>query len=437
MYKGKIMKTKIRDVRCLVYAGLGLGALLFAAKTRADEVTDWNQHMLDAALVAKTSPLIMSRVAAIVHSSIYDAVNGIKQQYQPIHVALRASRGGTSARAAAAQAAYAALVKLYPVQKPTLDGQIAASLAAILANDSDAKESDPRNVSRGVAWGQYVADQIWAWRSTDGFSPPPAPFIGGTDPGVWRPTPPGFLSGAGPQFAYMTPWGIPSQSYFRPGGPPALNSDRYTADYNETKDWGGLTSTLRTADQTVACQFWAASTATYYWNRVAVSLIQRGESSLLQNARLLAYLDLAMADAAIACWEAKYHYVFWRPISAIPLADTDGNDFTVADPIWTTLLVTPNHPEYPSGHSTVSGAAAVVLAAYFGDEVPFTVDSDVMLGVTRSFTSLSNALEEVKEARIFAGIHFRSACDDGQATGQNVANYILKNSLQRLNGNAP
>ena len=143
-----------------------------------------------------------------------------------------------------------------------------------------------------------------------------------------------------------------------------------------------------------------------------------------------------MADAAIACWEAKYHYVFWRPITAIPLAATDGNPATLEDPLWTTLIVNPNHPEYPSGHSTVSGSGAAVLADFFGDNTAFTVysDSATLPGVSRSFTSFSQALEEVKEARIFAGIHFRAACDDGQATGIQVADYILENSMQRGNG---
>lgn len=152
-------------------------------------------------------------------------------------------------------------------------------------------------------------------------------------------------------------------------------------------------------------------------------------NSLLENARLLALLDLAMADAAIACWEAKYHYVFWRPVTAIPLAASDGNPATDPDPSWMPLFATPAHPEYPSGHSTVSGAAAVVLASFFGEGTHFTMDNDLLIGVTRSFRSFSDALDEVKNARIFAGIHFRSACDDGQAVGINVANWVLDNAL--------
>jgi len=254
------------------------------------------------------------------------------------------------------------------------------------------------------------------------------------------------LPGAVPQFAYMTPWSISSPSQFRPDGPPALTSDRYTTDFNETKMMGSISSPTRTPDQTIYSWFWNASTVSYLWNHLADVLIEQGErdegddfgqsggqrhNSPLENARLLALLDLAMADAGIACWEAKYHYVFWRPVTAIPLADTDGNPVTIPDPLWMPLFATPNFPEYPSGHSTVSAAAAVVLANFFGEKSHFTVDNDLMIGVSRSFSSFSQALDEVKNARVFAGIHFRSACDDGQATGTQVGNWVLDHALLR------
>ena len=157
-------------------------------------------------------------------------------------------------------------------------------------------------------------------------------------------------------------------------------------------------------------------------------------TSTLESARLLALLNLAIADAAIGCWEAKYTYVFWRPVTAIPLAETDGNPATTPDPTWMPLFATPAHPEYPSGHSCVSGAAGVILANYFGERTRFSVESDVMPGVVRSFDSFSTALEEVKNARIFAGIHFRSATNDGQTLGVSVAEYVLENAVQPLGG---
>jgi membrane-associated phospholipid phosphatase len=412
--------------------------LLVSSIARGDDVTDWNQHMLRAGTVGGTSPLVMSRVAAIVQASVFDAVNGIERKYAPVHVA-PGGPAGASGRAAAVEAAYTALVALYPAQKGTFDARLAVSLTAI-ANDPHETSA---GIASGIAWGKAAANGILSWRDTDGFLPNPPAFLGGTAVGEWRPTPPGFLSGAGPQFAYMTPWVIGTPSQFRPDGPPALTSARYTADFNETKSMGSISSPLRTADETIYSWFWAASTATYLWNHVADSLIERGDreedddsgrwgerrNSLLESARVLALLDLAMADAAIACWEAKYYYVFWRPVTAIPLADTDGNSATSPDPSWAPLFATPAHPEYPSGHSTVSGAAAAVLASFFGEKRHFTMDNDLLIGVTRSFRSFSQALDEVKNARIFAGIHFRSACDDGQTTGIQVANWVLDNAL--------
>jgi membrane-associated phospholipid phosphatase len=431
----------MRRLKRLCLLVLGLTMLFGASSTaRADDVTDWNQHMLRAGTIGGTSPLVMSRVAAIVQASVFDAVNGIDRKYAPVHVP-PAGPAGASRRAAAVEAAYTALVALYPAQQSIFDARLAVSLTAIA---SDPHETSA-GIASGIAWGQTAANGILSWRAADGFTPAPPPYLGGTAVGEWRPTPPGFLPGAGPQFAHMTPWVISAPSQFRPGGPPALTSARYAADFNETKTRGSISSAIRTADQTIYAWFWNASTATYLWNHLADSLIERGDrdededddsgrwgerrNSLLENARVLALLDLAMADAAIACWEAKYHYVAWRPVTAIPLGDTDGNPATTADPSWMPLFATPAHPEYPSGHSTLSGAAAVVLAGFFGEKRHFNVDNDLMIGVTRSFRSFSQALDEVKNARIFAGIHFRSACDDGQATGIQVANWVLDNAL--------
>ena len=243
---------------------------------------------------------------------------------------------------------------------------------------------------------------------------------------------------------------ISAASQFHPAGPPGLKSARYTADFNETMTMGSASSLNRTSDQTVASWFWAAGTASYIWNTVALSLIDhrsgeadedgnhegrsRRHSSTLENTRLLALLNLAMADAAIGCWEAKYTYVFWRPVTAIPLVAMDENPATTApDETWAPLFATPAHPEYPSGHSCISGAAGAVLAGQFGDHTHFTVETDLMPGVVRSFRSFSAALEEVKNARIFAGIHFRSATDDGQALGASVAEWVIDHAVKPVN----
>jgi hypothetical protein len=431
------MKNLLRRLVVGIFATIMGSLATFAAAAPAGEVGNWNQMLFRAALVGGTSPLVTTRVAAIVQAAVFDAVNGIARRYTPIHVTPNAP-AGASRDAAAVQAAYATLVQLYPTQTAALDARRAVSLASIGTRDSSAA------IAAGIAWGQSVADSIMAWRSTDGFAPPPPPFLGGTGVGVWRPTPPAFAPGAGPQFAYMTPWVIGTPSQFRPAGPPALASDQYTADFNETKTMGSQSSSTRTTDQTIASWFWASSTASYLWNNVALSLIERTRVeadsgsggqfrfSTLESARLLALLNVAAADAAIGCWDAKYTYVFWRPVTAIPLAATDGNPATDADPSWLPLFATPAHPEYPSGHSCVSGAAGVVLASYFGDQTPFRVVSDVMPGVVRSFDSFSEAVMEVQNARIDAGIHFRSATRDGQNLGASVAEYVLANAATRV-----
>jgi hypothetical protein len=425
------MQTRIRSLLLFALAVIGLG---ISTTVHADEVTDWNQILFQSAITDNTLQITISRNAAIVEASVFDAVNGIERRYTPIHVTPDAPQGA-SARAAAVQAAYTSLSRLYPNQQSTFDAARVVSLAAILSNKGGWHEEQRLQsaVDLGIQWGQKVADGIWAWRSTDGFTPPPAPFTGGTNVGEWRPTPPALLSGRGFQFSYMTPWVMVSPSQFRPAGPPALSSARYAEVLNEIKAYGSISSSVRTADQTLYSIFWQGAPGRA-WSRVAISLGAERHTTLLQNALVLAALNLAVADAAIAAFEAKYHYVSWRPISAISLADTDGNPATIADPNWTPLIVTPAHPEYPSAHSSVTAAAIVVLAHYFGENSSIIVDSEVSPGIVRSFSDFASAQVELNNARVYGGIHFRTACDDGQATGTAVAKFMLKNAFHRLDG---
>jgi len=424
------MKNILRTI-LLVLAAF---AALTTTTARADEVAEWNRNLFEAARLNSppTSPLVITRNAALLQAAVFDAINGIERRYTPVHVE-PAAEPGSSRRAAAVQAAYAILVRLYPSQSATLLAKRDASIAAIT---SDEEGNPSLSIERGIAWGQTVADAIWAWRLTDGFTPAPAPFVGGMNVGEWRPTPPGFLSGAGVQFSYMTPWVIESPSQFRPGGPPALTSQRYATDFNETKFKGDISGLNRTEDESLYSRFWNASTASSFWNQIALDLAERQHLTLSARSRMLTLLNLSIADAAIGCWEAKYTYSFWRPVTAINLADTDGNPDTVAVP-FTPYLITPNHPEYPSGHSCASSAAAGVLANSFGENTSFSVTSDAaeMAGVVRSFGSFSEILEEIKNARVFAGIHFRSACDDGTQLGAGVAAYVQSHAAQRVNGN--
>jgi hypothetical protein len=362
-------------------------ALTFVTPASADEVTEWNQMMFRANVVAATSPLVISRTAAIVSVAMFDAVNGIERRYAPFYVTATPP-AGASKNAAAAQAAYTALVALLPAQKGLFDTRLAVSKAALSARESTA------SITSGAAWGATVANAILALRATDGLADVIPPFFGNAIVGVWRATPPGFLPFAGAQFSDMAPWVIASPSAFRPAAPPALTSAQYTKDFNEVKKFGRSDSAFRTPDQTVFSWFWNTSTAPALWNGVAVALLERADdrwdddrgdhghgwshSSLLKNARTLALLNLSMADAAIGCWDAKWLYQYWRPVTAIAQADADGNPDTAADATWAPLFPTPAHSEYPSGHSCVSGAAGRVLESQFGEHTRFDVESDAM-----------------------------------------------------------
>ena len=404
-----------------------------AAASGPDPVLQWIGIMNDTVLSGPTSPLVTTRVTALVGASVFDAVNGIHPVYRPLFVKPNV-RGHASQGAAAVQAAYVILSFVYPAQAASLGIKRDASIAAISATDH------ARSVEAGVAWGQAVANAILVLRSNDGFAPPPPPFVGvlgiETSPmavGVWRPTPLLNATGAGPQFATMTPWVLKRPSQFRLPPPNALNTAEYAADYNEVKTIGTFSGSLRSDDQSELALFWAGNTA-LYWNRIAAQISASRGLSLTENAHLFALLNLAMADAGIACWDSKYRYVYWRPITAIRLGDTDGNSSTDPDPGWTPWLDflppgTPAHPEYPSGHSTVSGSAAYTLAAIFGDNTAISVISEVRPG-TRSFPSFTAVVAEIADARVFGGIHFRTSCVRGNALGRSVAAYVLRHTMR-------
>ena len=407
-----------------------------ASAATPDPVLEWIGVMNTAVLAGGTSPLVTSRVVALVSASVFDAVNGIDPRFRSLHVRADAPHHA-SERAAAVQAAYAILFRLYPSQDATLlTPHRNSSLAAIALTES------ARSIAAGINWGQTVADAIWAWRLTDGFTPTPAPFLGvqsivGTPGavGFWRPTPQGLpnnlpgASGAGPQFASMTPWVLIRPSQFRLPPPLALDSAEYAANVNEVRTMGVYSGSGRSPDQSELALFWAGNTA-LYWNRIASVLSGERGLSLTENAHLFALLNVTMADAAIACWDGKYRYVYWRPITAIRAGLTPAQ----AEPTWVPWLDffptgTPAHPEYPSGHSTVSGSAAFVLGAAFGEHTAFSVTSEVRPG-TRSFSSFADAVAEVADARVFGGIHFRTTCVRANTLGRAVADYVSRHAMR-------
>jgi membrane-associated phospholipid phosphatase len=314
------------------------------------------------------------------------------------------------------QAAYVALKTLLSAQAPGLERQRDASIAAIRADEHG------QSVDRGIEWGQFVTDALLAERSTDGFPLGGVPDPGDLTVGKWRPE--AGLPAVTPWLAVLTPFAMPTPDHFRPSGPPALTSAAYTADFNEVKALGRATGSSRSADQTVIAFFWTDNTISH-WNRIAVSTALDQRTTLSENARLFALLNIAMTDAGIAVWDAKFFYRFWRPFSAIPLAGTDGNDATVADPAWTPLAPTPNHQEYPSGHGGLSGAAARVLASIFGDRTTFTHRTDAAPLMPRTHRRFSAAADEANNSRIYAGIHFRSAVSDGRTIGDNVGELVM------------
>jgi hypothetical protein len=391
-------------------------AFLIGTLAHADVVTEWNNAALDAIRAGHTPPPIASRSLAILHVSIYDAVNGIDRTHES-YLVQSGVPASASREAAASAAAHEALVNLFRASTSSFD----ALYAAILATIADG----PHKVA-GIVWGEFVADQILAARSNDGSDaivPPP----GGSGPGVWVPTPPAFLPYLLPQWGFVLPFAMSSSSQFRPPGPPPLDSEQYAADYNEVKELGATVGSTRTEEQTQIALFWADGAGTEtppgHWNSIAQTIADMRGNTLEQNARLFALLNIAMADAAICAWDAKYTFHFWRPVTAINFAEPELN--------WMSFIVTPPFPDYVSGHSTFSGAAATVLALFYStDDLPFTIGSDFLPGVYRSFPTCLDAAQEAAASRLYGGIHFRSANEDGLQAGISIGEWAGTRYLQ-------
>jgi PAP2 superfamily len=441
---GKSTECNLIMVRSVGHQGIGaaarsvallLIAVLFAVRppqvsaTTPDPVLEWIGVMNTTVLRAGTAPNVTGRVVALVSASVFDAVNGIEPRFRPLHVKPDAPHNA-SQRAAAIQAAYVILMNFYGTQQGAiLTGQHDASLAALASTEK------PESIAAGVAWGQSVADAIWAWRLTDGFAPTPPPFFGvqsiaGTPNslGFWRPTPPANASGATPQLATITPWVLTRPSQFRLPPPLALNNQEYADDLNEVRNMGSLSSASRSSEQTEVALFWALNTP-LAWDRIAAQLSAARGLSLTENAHLFAVLNVTLADAIIACWDSKYRYIFWRPVTAIRAGAAPGDPDVNWRPLLDSLTGTPPHPEYPSAHSTYSGAAAFILAAAFGENTAFSLTSEIRPG-TRSYASFSEAIAEIADARVFGGIHLRSSCAQGNSLGRAVADYVSRHVMR-------
>jgi PAP2 superfamily len=392
-------------------------ALLIGTLAHADVVTDWNSAALDAIRAGRTAPPIASRSLAILHVSIYDAVDDIARTHEP-YLVQSAVAASASREAAASAAAHRALVDLFPASASSFDALHAAILAAI---------PDGPDKIAGIVWGEFVAGQILVTRANDGSNaivPPP----GGSGPGVWIPTPPAFLPYLLPQWGFVVPFAMSTSSQFRPPGPPSLDSQQYAAHYNEVKALGAAVGSTRTEEQTEIALFWADGAGTEtppgHWNSIAQIIAGDRGNTLEENARLFALLNIAMADAAICAWDAKYTFHFWRPVTAINFVEPELN--------WMSLIVTPPFPDYVSGHSTFSGAAATVLPLFYATEdLPFTTGSDFLPGVYRSFSTCLDAAEEAADSRLYGGIHFRSANEDGLQAGISIGELTATRYLRR------
>jgi hypothetical protein len=357
-----------------------------------------------------------------VQAAVYDAVVGIRGRYEPYSFKGHPGRHA-SATAAAVAAAHKILVTYAPNATAALDASYAASLSAIPA--SSAK-------TRGIDFGTRSADHLIAMRVNDGRNGP-ALFTAAPAPGVWRPTPPANLAMFVPWMGSVTPLLVRSAAQFDPGPPPAMSSAQYARDFNEVKSLGASTGSARTAEQTATALFFSGNAAVQF-NAAMTDLIGARHLGIVDTARMYAAVDMSMADAVISVWYTKLKYGFWRPITAINLADTDPNPDTQATPAWTPLLTTPPYPEYVSGYSGVVGAFARALTETLGTRhVDVTLISTAVPGVTRHYDALA-AVGVVVDARVWLGIHFRFADTRGAAIGQRVADYALDHFLQPKDG---
>jgi hypothetical protein len=404
------------------------------AVAQGDAVIDWNIHAQTTILAPGPTAHASTLNFAMVHGAVYDAVNAIDRRYEP-YLAFPRTKRWASKDAAAATAAFRVLASLYPAELDTLQGHYDASLDAIA--DGPAK-------SRGIAAGEAAAGAMLGARMNDGRLPvgTPYPFPLGTTPGAWRVSPP--LTAVEPAWwvGRVRPFLIPNARSFRSDGPNTLTSRAYAKEFNEVKRVGEFASPHRTADQTTAAIFWQAQPLALYGGVMRDLSARRGLSTA-QNARLFGMVTLATADAAIVCWNDKYARLFWRPIDAVRLADTDGNPATKADPNWRPLfdpatptspaLATPNFPDHPSGHSCVTSAVMNTLQEFFGtDRISFAVSSPRFPGQPRRFHRFSQVLDEIIEARIWGGIHFRTADTQGALIGKKVSRWERKHYFRRI-----
>lgn len=421
-------RARRQDVRrtnpslvCLTLTAIALlGGI--TASCRGDEVTEWNA--IAGEVVATIDPAARARVIAIAQLAVFDAVNSITGDFEPYLEKVQAATDA-STEAAAVAAAHRALIALLPESSATLDGRRDTSLARI--PDGPAKE-------HGVATGIAAADAMLALRADDGFDTE-IPYTPGSGAGRWQPTPPDFAPAYRPGLGLIAPFGLKSGGQFRAPPPPSLRSRKYARDYQEVMEVGAADSAERPQDRADVAHFFAAADTEMTHHPAARQLSAAHGLTLVENARLFALLAMAGFDSAVACFESKYHYNTWRPIAAIRAGDADRNRRNRADPEWTSLIDSPPFPGYPAGSSALDGAARAILEHFFGDR-GFSVmltHPDVP-GVTLHYTDWDQLTDDIDDARVFAGVHFRFDQKAGFRMGQRIGRYLLKHELRPARG---
>lgn len=400
---------------------LGSGAVaappVVVVERETSAVARWNEAVLEAIKAERTPPPVAARNLAIVHIAVYDAIVSINHEYRAFYSGAR-PRPGSDPTAAATVAAHRVLVELYPKRVREFDAVLDSTLG-------DVPEGAAK--TNGVAHGLAIAERVLKWRAADLTTTSRSSYKFTDEAGRWRPTPPKYADPLLPGWANARGFAVPDRKPFTPPGPPKLTSDEYERALREVKALGGVNSEARTKDQTEIARFWADGEGTVtppgHWNRIAQAVAADRKLNLTDSARLFALLNVSMADAALVCWECKYKFDIWRPVTAL----------RESDPTWVPLLPTPPFPAYTSGHSSFSGSAAAALEAFFDtDRVAFTSTSDGLPGVSRAYTSFRAAAEEAGMSRIYGGIHWQFDNADGLKCGREIGEYVAKNHFGKL-----
>lgn len=409
--------NSIRGAALMLAIALATG---IPSAAHADAVTDWNAIMQATVSAPPTNPLYQVRWSAIVQLAVFEAVNAIEGDFDP-YLGIIEAPPWASPDAAAIAAAHRTLLTLRPESAVALNAARAASLATI---------PDGRAKDAGVRVGEDAAAAMLLLRAGDGWDAV-VPYTPGSDPGDWQPTPPAFAPAFLPHWGLVTPFGLENGAQFRLRPPPALRTRKYANDYREVMLVGRIDSPFRPQDRTDVAQFYAATTPVQAWNSAARQASAAESKSLSENARIFALLAMAMADASIATFETKYHYSFWRPVTAIRAGHLDGNPLTDRDPDWLPLVATPAFPSYPSAHATVSGAARAVLERTFGAHGHvITLTNPGLPTIVLNYSAWDEITDDIDDARVYGGIHFRFDQEAGARQGRQVGRYILRNYLR-------